>query len=83
MAGDAPTPGTGDDHSTLLSELDSHDLTFTMGVGESTGTGPFDADASPDDTFPQSVASGGPTPTRPEISSPRTTSPTARCVSTT
>jgi alkaline phosphatase D len=63
MAGHASASGA-DDHSTLLSELDSHDLAFTMGVGEASGADPyaFDPEADPDGTFPQSVASGGPTP---------------------
>jgi len=58
-------PSTGrDDHVELLSELDSHDLATAMTVGEATGTDAFDHDpsADPDDVFPQSVASGGPTP---------------------
>jgi alkaline phosphatase D len=66
MAGDSATAEEGlpDDHSNLLSELDSHDLAFAANVGEPTGEDPFafDADADPDGTFPQSVASGGPTP---------------------
>ena len=73
MAGDdAPTAGTASDtdgedenHSGLLSELDAHDLAFTTSVGEeeSADAFAFDPDADPDETFPQSVASGGPTPT--------------------
>ena len=68
MAGDdASTAGSasGDHHSGLLSELDSHDLGFTSSVGgeESPDAFAFDVDADPDGTFPQSVASGGPTPT--------------------
>ncbi|KTG09421.1 alkaline phosphatase [Haloprofundus marisrubri] len=67
MAGDfAPTSGraSSDNHSGLLSELDSHDLAFTTTVGEATSEDPFefDPDADPNETFPQSVASGGPTP---------------------
>ncbi|MDS0299759.1 alkaline phosphatase D family protein [Halogeometricum sp. S1BR25-6] len=65
MAGDfPPTAGHTDDHGTLLSELDSHDLAFDARVDEAAGDDPFafDPDADPDGTFPQSVASGGPTP---------------------
>ncbi|MDS0294171.1 alkaline phosphatase D family protein [Halogeometricum luteum] len=65
MAGDfPPTAGRTDDHGTLLSELDSHDLAFDARVGEAADGDPFafDADGDPDGTFPQSVASGGPTP---------------------
>lgn len=85
MAGDsaAAGEGTSDDQSNLLSELGTHDLAFTTSVGEPTGEDPFDADADPDGTFSQSVASGGPTPsTRPRTlptptgtSSPRTAFP--------
>ncbi|MFB6084960.1 MAG: alkaline phosphatase [Halorientalis sp.] len=53
-----------DDHAELLSELDSHDLAFSVSAEETGESDPFefDPDADPDDTFPQSVASGGPTP---------------------
>ncbi|QLD91210.1 alkaline phosphatase D family protein [Natronomonas salina] len=64
MAGlDEPSRGA-DDHSELLSELDSHDIAVAADAAETTD-GPafeFDAAADPDETFPQSVASGGPTP---------------------
>lgn len=47
--GDAPT-GTGgsDDHAGLPSELDSHDLAFTMGVGEASGADAFAFDPDAD-----------------------------------
>jgi alkaline phosphatase D len=55
----------GDDHAQLLSELDSHDLASAVDVVDATESDVFafadDADSA--DTFPQSVASGGPTPT--------------------
>ncbi|MFC4406024.1 alkaline phosphatase D family protein [Haloarchaeobius iranensis] len=55
----------GEDHSELLSELDSHDLALALDVVDTEETDVFepDADGDPDDVFPQSVASGGPTPT--------------------
>jgi len=54
----------GDDHGQLLSELDSHDLAFAMDVVDVSDAAVFsvDADAESATTFPQSVASGGPTP---------------------
>ncbi|WP_435076393.1 alkaline phosphatase D family protein [Halococcus sp. AFM35] len=54
-----------DDHSELLSTLDAHDLAVSVTPDEATdGDGfDFDATADPAETFPQSVASGGPTPT--------------------
>ncbi len=60
---DEPARGP-DDHAELLSELDSHDLAFAVAAEETAESDPFefDPDADPDDTFPQSVASGGPTP---------------------
>ncbi|RXK46875.1 alkaline phosphatase D family protein [Halorientalis pallida] len=60
---DEPARGP-DDHAELLSELDSHDLAFAVAAEETGESDPFefDPDADPDDTFPQSVASGGPTP---------------------
>ena len=60
---DEPARGP-DDHSELLSELDSHDLAVATDPVEPSDGGVFEAtDADPDGTFPQSVASGGPTPT--------------------
>lgn len=55
----------GDDHAQLLSELDSHDLASAVDVVDASESDvfAFADDADPDDTFPQSVASGGPTPT--------------------
>lgn len=60
---DEPSRGT-DDHSELLSELNSHDLALAEDVGETSDADvfDFDPDGDPDATFPQSVASGGPTP---------------------
>jgi alkaline phosphatase D len=54
-----------DDHAELLSELDSHDLARAVDVVEPGDPTPvaFDSEADPDGTFPQSIASGGPTPT--------------------
>ncbi len=53
-----------DDQPELLSELDGHDLSLAVAPEEPTERGPFEVDpaADPDATFPQSVASGGPTP---------------------
>ncbi|MWG36297.1 alkaline phosphatase D family protein [Halomarina oriensis] len=66
MVGEAESDGVdaADDHAQLLSELDAHDLAFAMDVVEVSDTAAFSAaeDADPDETFPQSVASGGPTP---------------------
>ncbi|MFC7133421.1 MULTISPECIES: alkaline phosphatase D family protein [Salinibaculum] len=59
-------PATGDDdHAELLSELDSHDLALAMDAVAASDADAFDFDpgADPDEVFPQSVASGGPTPT--------------------
>ncbi|WP_231186364.1 alkaline phosphatase D family protein [Haladaptatus sp. DYF46] len=61
---DKPSRGE-DDHSKLLSELDSHDLAVATNPTDA-GNGAefeFDSQADPTETFPQSVASGGPTPT--------------------
>jgi alkaline phosphatase D len=60
---DEPARGP-DDHSELLSELDSHDLAMATDPEEPVDADvfAFDPDADPDGTFPQSVASGGPTP---------------------
>jgi alkaline phosphatase D len=57
------TPGGGD-HDDLLSELDSHDLAAASEMREPGGPDALavEPDADPDETFPQSVASGGPTP---------------------
>jgi alkaline phosphatase D len=60
---DEPARGPGD-HSELLSELDSHDLAVATDPVEPSDGCVFEAtDENPDGTFPQSVASGGPTPT--------------------
>ncbi|WP_135303042.1 alkaline phosphatase D family protein [Haloarcula amylovorans] len=55
---------TADDHVELLSELDSHDLALAMDLVEAGDADVFDIDGEgdPDAVFPQSVASGGPTP---------------------
>ncbi|WP_159901932.1 hypothetical protein [Salinirussus salinus] len=55
----------GDDHAELLSTLDSHDLALGMDLVEASESGAFEfePDADPAEAFPQSVASGGPTPT--------------------
>jgi alkaline phosphatase D len=60
---DEPSRGV-DDHSELLSELDSHDLATATSLVDSPDADVFDTDpeADADRTFPQSVASGGPTP---------------------
>jgi alkaline phosphatase D len=60
---DEPARGP-DDHSELLSELDSHDLATATDPESAADAGVFEADpdADPDAVFPQSVASGGPTP---------------------
>lgn len=56
-------PERGTDHSALLSELDSQEFAVAVDPAESTANGAFEFDstAPPDETFPQSVASGGPT----------------------
>jgi alkaline phosphatase D len=55
----------GEDHAELLSKLDSHDLALALDVVDTSDTSVFETDstADPYDVFPQSVASGGPTPT--------------------
>ena len=61
---DEPSRGA-DDHSALLSALDSHDLAVAVApsaVRDAT-VFDFDPDAESAETFPQSIASGGPTPT--------------------
>jgi len=59
---DEPARGV-EDHAELLSELDSHDLSRAVDLTEADEeVFEFDPDADPDRTFPQSVASGGPTP---------------------
>jgi len=71
MTGDASVDGRdepardGEDHAELLSELDSHDLALALDVVDASDADVFDhdPDADPLATFPQSVASGGPTPT--------------------
>ncbi|MFC6938414.1 alkaline phosphatase D family protein [Salinirubellus sp. GCM10025818] len=64
--GDEPSRHV-DDHGGLLSELDSHDLSLAVEPARATDAEgrevfAFDPDADPRNTFPQSVASGGPTP---------------------
>ena len=60
---DEPKRGAGD-HAELLSQLEAHDLATGLEVGEMPADAvAVDPDADPDATFPQSVASGGPTPT--------------------
>jgi alkaline phosphatase D len=61
---DEPARGS-DDYAQLLSELDSHDLSLAMDAVETSDESVFEVDAEADTeaTFPQSVASGGPTPT--------------------
>ena len=56
---------TEEDHAELLSELDSHDLALALDVVDASDASVFDIDpdADPYEVFPQSVASGGPTPT--------------------
>jgi alkaline phosphatase D len=60
---DEPRRGA-DDHAALLSVLDAHDLAVGMDPVETDDVAVFEFDpaADPDGTFPQSVASGGPTP---------------------
>ena len=60
---DEPARGA-DDHAELLSELNAHDLAFEAEVAatDDREAFAFDPDGDPDGTFPQSVASGGPTP---------------------
>ncbi len=52
-------------HDDLLSKLDSHDLARAVDTVDASDGSAFavDPDADPDETFPQSVASGGPTST--------------------
>lgn len=61
---DEPSRGA-DDHSELLSTLDSHDLAKALDVSavDDEEASDFDPTAEPSETFPQPVASGGPTPT--------------------
>jgi alkaline phosphatase D len=61
---DEPAHGEND-YATLLSELDSHDLSRAFTTEDVGPSAEFDVDetADADETFPQSVASGGPTPT--------------------
>jgi len=56
---------TADDHAVLLSELDSHDIALGLDPEEAGDPDAFEFDpvADADGTFPQSVASGGPSPT--------------------
>lgn len=64
MTGERGQMPGGEDHANLLSELDSHDLASATEIRDAGGPDAFaaDSDADPDGTFPQSVASGGPTP---------------------
>jgi alkaline phosphatase D len=69
MPGDEGTPvdepaASPADHAVLLSELDSHDLALGLDIVDASDASAFefDPDADPEGTFPQSVASGGPTP---------------------
>ncbi len=61
---DEPKRGD-DDHGELLSELEGHDLSLATDLEAASDADVFavDPEADPDATFPQSVASGGPTPT--------------------
>lgn len=67
MSGDDALNGLDEpsgNHSELLSELDSHNLAFAMSASEEDDKDvfTFDEDVPSGDVFPQSVASGGPTP---------------------
>ena len=55
---------SSDDHAELLSELEAHDLAHALETvqADDRSAFAFDSDADPEETFPQSVASGGPTP---------------------
>jgi len=58
-------PSRGDDgHAELLSSLEAHDLALALDAIQASDRSvfEFDPDADPEGTFPQSVASGGPTP---------------------
>ena len=61
---DEPSRGA-DDHAELLSTLDSHDLAEVLDFAAASDEAVFGFDdaAESAETFPQSVASGGPTPT--------------------
>lgn len=62
--GGRDTPARGqDDHAELLSELDSHDLAIAVDpeTPSRRTAFSFDPEKPSSDTFPQSVASGGPT----------------------
>lgn len=61
---DASSRGV-DDHSELLSILDSHDLAEALDLADADDAEVFgyDSTTDPAESFPQSVASGGPTPT--------------------
>jgi len=65
IEGDGEAEPAPEDHTDLLSELDSHDLSLAVDAVDASDDDAFafDPDADPDETFPQSVASGGPTPT--------------------
>ncbi len=60
---DEPARGN-DDHAELLSVLEAHDLALALDTIQTDDRSAFafDPDADPEETFPQSVASGGPTP---------------------
>jgi alkaline phosphatase D len=67
LGGDDEPARHVDDHGGLLSELDSHDLSVAVEPARATDAEgrevfAFDPDADPRSIFPQSVASGGPTP---------------------
>ena len=61
---DEPARGS-DDHAELLSVLEAHDLALALDTIETDDRSAFefDPEADPEATFPQSVASGGPTET--------------------
>ena len=63
-APDRPAYAAGD-HAELLSHLEAHDLALALDTIRASDRSVFEFDpaADPDQTFPQSVASGGPTPT--------------------
>ncbi|OYR40233.1 alkaline phosphatase [Halorubrum sp. Hd13] len=62
-ARDEPARGSSD-HAELLSELESHELVLAADTVDATDSSMFEVQQTDaDGTFPQSVASGGPTPT--------------------
>jgi alkaline phosphatase D len=58
---DEPASGPAD-HAELLSTLDARDVATAIDPAETDVAPEFDTDAGPGEAFPQSVASGGPTP---------------------